>query len=427
MKIQKYFKFTLKIFKKIFIYLNVYYFVSCTQFKDVIIDIFTQDYKIEAKELKPEFVSKDINRKKIVLKLNEEFSGLPQITSLVAYPLDSQLFFATIKTGELMLYDFSTKKSWLIKKFDVLTSSEQGLLGIAFHPQFPKQPFLYLHYSVKKNQKKYGRISEFSLLINPVLDRTNLNNSFTIKNERILLEVEQPYSNHNGGHLEFGPDGYLYIGLGDGGWRDDIHNYSQNPKSLLGSMLRIDVKPTSNRPYSIPADNPFIEKKEWKEEIFAIGLRNPWKFSFDPYTKRLIVADVGQDQYEEISIVEKGKNYGWRVKEGYSCYQDVSLCNQTDFVDPIYVYDHSEGQSITGGYVYTSDKISELKGKYIFGDFVQGKIWALELPQTNQKVSESAIYSLGKWPLLISTFSLTLEGEVLVCDFQTGKIFSFRK
>lgn len=425
MKIQNTLQCIIKIFKKIFIYLGVYFFTGCTQFKDIVIDIFTPEYKVEAKELRPEFISKDAQRKKIILKLKEEFVGLPQITSLVPFPIEKNLYFATIKTGELMLYNFSTKESFILKRFDVLTSSEQGLLGIAFHPEFLKHPYLYLHYSIQKNKHKYGRISEFTLKQN--LKKNNQNLPFIIEKERILLEIEQPYANHNGGHLEFGPDGYLYIGLGDGGWRDDIHNHSQNPNTLLGSMLRIDVKPSSKLPYSIPRDNPFIEKPEWREEIFAIGLRNPWKYSFDPYTKRLIVADVGQDQYEEISIVEKGNNYGWRIKEGFHCYLDTYLCNRKDLIDPIYVYDHSEGQSITGGYVYTANRIKEINGKYIFGDFVQGKIWAIELPPNNQKISEEAVYSLGKWPLLISTFSYSLDGEVFVCDFQSGKIYSFAK
>lgn len=417
---------------KIFIvFFYVYIFLNrCYYIQNTLIDTFTPSYNIEAKELKPEFISKDKERKKILLNLKEVFSGLPQITSIVPFPLNSELFFATIKTGELMIYNFSTKEANLLKKFDVLTASEQGLLGIAFHPDFKKNNLLYLYYSVEKNNKKHSRISEFVLQWEVSKIKNNNNFKFFLSNERILLEIEQPYSNHNGGHLEFGPDGYLYIGLGDGGWRDDPHNHSQNLKSLLGKILRINPQKSQVLPYTIPDDNPFTKSKNCKdcrEEIFALGLRNPWKFSFIPNSNKLIVADVGQDEFEEISIVEKGKNYGWRIKEGYNCYLDRELCRREDLIDPIYVYDHSEGQSITGGYIYSSSLILELKNKYIFGDFVQGKIWAIEIPKDNKKINDEEVYAIGKWPILISTFGLTNEGEVLICDYKSGKIYKFSK
>jgi glucose/arabinose dehydrogenase len=391
-------------------------FVNCQFFQDQMIKIFTPEYKTEASDFKPKFVGKDQQRKKIYIQLKEVFSGSPQITSIRFIPNTDNLYIATIKKGYLMLYDFKNKRSQLIEQFDVLTDSEQGLLGLALHPNFLENRLIYLHYSIRKDNKKFGRISEFYL-----------DKNFQLKNERILFEVEQPYANHNGGHLEFGPDGYLYIGLGDGGWRDDPHNHGQNPQTLLGSMLRIDVKPSGNLPYSIPNDNPYVEFPNWRKEIFAIGLRNPWKYSFDPITKKLIVADVGQDEYEEISVVEKGKNYGWRIKEGYQCYLDKSLCNRKDLIDPIYVYSHEEGQSITGGYVYTANKIPELKNQYIFGDFVQGKIWAFDVSKIHRKINEDEVYALGKWPILISTFGVTPEGEVLIGDYQTGKIYKFEK
>ncbi|MCS7204636.1 MAG: PQQ-dependent sugar dehydrogenase [Leptospiraceae bacterium] len=395
---------------------------SCQWIQNQIIEIFTPEYTAQSREFAPLFEGKDTQRKKILIQLQPIISGLPQITSIAEFPLDSQFLFVTIKTGEMMVYN-TKNQSYLLKKFDVLTSSEQGLLGIAFHPNFKENRLLYLHYSVEIEKKKYGRISEF--VLSP--SKTKKGFPYELERERVLLEVQQPYSNHNGGHLEFGPDGFLYIGLGDGGWRDDPMNHSQNPRTLLGAMLRIDVKPSKDKPYSIPFDNPFRFNPDWREEIFAIGLRNPWKYSFDPRSKRLIVADVGQDAFEEISIVEKGKNYGWRIKEGFSCYLDKQFCSRTDLVDPIYVYDHSEGQSITGGYVYMSDEIPELKFKYIFGDFVQGRIWAIELPETNEKIREDQVYSLGKWPILISTFGITSRGEVLVGDFKTGKIFRITK
>ncbi len=402
----------------IVILFTIYCLGNCQFLKDSLVLLFTPEYKAESTNFSAMFVGKDKNRKKIYVKLQEIIKGKPQLTSIVNYPLNPNLFFVTLKSGELLVYDFDKKNIKHINTFDVLTASEQGLLGIAFHPNFKNNQLLYLHYSVGKDRKKYGRISEFFLDVK--------NNDFKLRNERILLEIEQPYSNHNGGHLEFGPDGYLYIGLGDGGWRDDPHNYSQNPQVLLGKMLRIDVKPSESLPYSIPPDNPYKKNPTWRKEVFAIGLRNPWKYSFHPINGKLIVADVGQDEYEEISIVEKGGNYGWRIKEGYSCYMDKHLCNQ-NLVDPIYVYSHEEGKSITGGYVYTSNKIPELKNKYIFGDFVEGKIWAVDISSDTKKIKDEDIFSLGKWPILISTFGITADGEILIGDFQTGKIFKIEK
>lgn len=401
-----------------FIFLFLIIIGNCQYLKDKLVLIFTPEYKAESSSFNAQFIGKDKDRNKIYVKLQEVINVKPQLTSIVQYPLQTHLFFVTIKSGDLLVYDLNKKTIKNIDTFNVLTASEQGLLGIAFHPDFKKNQLLYLHYSIEKDRKKFGRISEFFLDIS--------NNDFKLKNERILLEIEQPYSNHNGGHLEFGPDGYLYIGLGDGGWRDDPHNYGQNPQVLLGKMLRIDVKPSESMPYSIPPDNPYTKNPSWRKEIYAIGLRNPWKYSFHPNNGKLIVADVGQDEFEEISIVENGKNYGWRIKEGYSCYMDKHLCNK-NLEDPIYVYSHDEGKSITGGYVYTSNKIPELKNKYIFGDFVEGKIWAIDISTDTKKILDKNVFSLGKWPILISTFGITSDGEVLVGDYQTGKIFKFIK
>ena len=273
-----------------------------------------------------------------------------------------------------------------------------------------------MHYSATSAGREVSRVSEWTLT-----DRNEIAVA-KITRERILLEVEQPYPNHNAGQLAFGPDGMLYIGQGDGGFRADPHRHGQNPATLLGSMLRIDVRPdeSGGRPYTIPADNPYPAGKA-APEAFAIGFRNPWKYSFDP-RGRLIVADVGQDKHEEISIVEAGKNYGWDVREAGHCFNPASDCPRAGFVDPVHEYGREEGKSITGGFVYTGRRLPELQGKYVFGDFVSGRIWAMDLPESaGQRVK--TVYSLGKWPVLISTFGQDENGEIYLGDYAQGGIF----
>jgi glucose/arabinose dehydrogenase len=218
----------------------------------------------------------------------------------------------------------------------------------------------------------------------------------------------------------------LYIGWGDGGWRGDPHNNGQNPMTMLGSMLRIDVNGRSGgRDYAIPQDNPFVRREDGLAEVWAYGLRNPWKYSFAP-DGRLIVADVGQDEYEEIDIISRGGNYGWNIREGRHCYRPSSGCRTNELIDPVYEYSHEEGQSVTGGYVYTGERISDLKGRYIFGDFVQGRVWALDLADKNSAM-QAEVYTLGKWPLMISTFGRDHDGELYVADFAGGAIYRMER
>jgi glucose/arabinose dehydrogenase len=236
------------------------------------------------------------------------------------------------------------------------------------------------------------------------------------QSESILLEIAQPFSNHKGGRLVFGPDGYLYLGPGDGGSAGDPNGNGQNRSVLLGKILRIDV---AQSPYGIPPDNPFAGNTEgFREEIYAYGVRNPWRFSFDSVTGWLWVADVGQDLYEEIDIVEKGKNYGWNIMEGKHCYGSPQ-CSTAGLVLPIWEYSHHEGQSITGGFVYRGAKLPELSGAYIYGDFVAGKIWALrydgQAAPTNSLLSDTN--------LNISSFGIDKDGEIYFLAFD-GKIYT---
>ena len=251
--------------------------------------------------------------------------------------------------------------------------SEKGLLGIAFHPKFDENRKFYVNYSSDLDKSSIDHkmvLSEF---------QTSLSNpdKALLQSEKIILEIEQPESNHNGGTIAFGKDGFLYIGSGDGGGSGDKHGTEgngQNLSILLGKLLRINID-SDTEPYKIPMDNPFI-KKNALPEIYAYGLRNPWKFSFDLLNGRLFLGDVGQERIEEINIIEKGKNYGWKIMEGELCYDPPENCNTKDLELPIYSYTHKDGVSIIGGYVYRGSKKSYYYGKYIFADW-SGKLYCL--------------------------------------------------
>ncbi len=252
--------------------------------------------------------------------------------------------------------------------------SEKGLLGLAFHPNYKENRKFYINYSAPA--KVYGE--EHRTVISEMVTSLGNPEKAMPQSERIILEISQPESNHNGGTILFGPDKYLYIASGDGGGAGDEHGNignAQDLNNLLGKILRIDVN-HSSLPYSIPQENPNFPGVG-KTEIYAYGLRNPWKFSFDQVTKRLFAADVGQDRFEEINIIEKGKNYGWRIMEGYECFNPKEDCNTNDLSLPIHVYDHSVGISVIGGYVFRGNKKSPYYGKYIFGDW-NGKLFSLE-------------------------------------------------
>ncbi|XP_028818945.1 HHIP-like protein 1 [Denticeps clupeoides] len=269
----------------------------------------------------------------------------------------------------------------------VLTSpwsgDERGFLCLAFHPQFTTIKKVYVYYSVSVNKEERIRISEFMM-------STDDHNMLDHSSERTLLEVVEPASNHNGGQLLFGHDGYLYIFIGDGGRAGDPFGKfgnSQNKSTLLGKVLRVDVDNNENgAPYSIPSDNPFVEEKESHPEIYAYGVRNMWRCSIDrgdPITGygrgRMFCGDVGQNKYEEVDLITKGGNYGWRAKEGFSCY-DKKLClnSSLDDILPIFAYPHKLGKSVTGGYIYRGCQMPNLNGLYIFGDFMSGRLMSLK-------------------------------------------------
>lgn len=291
--------------------------------------------------------------------------------------------------------------------------SELGLLGLAFHPDYKNNGYFYINYTASDPLRSV--IARYTV-------SSKKRNSANKDSERILLQVNQPYSNHNGGQLAFGPDGYLYIALGDGGSGGDPHNNGQSKSSFLGKILRIDVNCTSDsKYYCIPSENPFTGNTQgYKEEIYAYGLRNPWRFSFDPVTGWLWAGDIGQDDWEEIDIVEKGKNYGWRIMEGNHCYNPSSDCNTSGLTLPIWEYEHEDhgNCSITGGYVYRGTKFSELYGKYIYGDYCSGRIWALSYDGTNTATNTLLL----KEDIQISSFGIDEDNELYICDLN-GKVY----
>lgn len=292
--------------------------------------------------------------------------------------------------------------------------NEEGLLGLAFDPDFRSNGYFYVYYTA--NPPRRSVLSRFSTSADDP-------NKADKGSELVLLEVAQPYSNHNGGQITFGPDGYLYIGLGDGGAGGDPHGYGQSRSTLLGKILRIDVRASSeSEKYEIPKDNPFVSMPNVRGEIWAYGLRNPWRFSFDRATGLLWVADVGQNDYEEVDIIEKGGNYGWNIMEGSHCYPPSRTnCNKEGLKMPIAEYDHNEGCSITGGYVYRGSKLKMLYGAYIYGDYCSGKIWALRYD--GSKVTEHL--EIIDSNLTISSFGEDEEGELYILSFD-GRIYRFK-
>jgi glucose/arabinose dehydrogenase len=244
--------------------------------------------------------------------------------------------------------------------------------------------------------------------------------SETAKERRVILEVSQPYSNHNGGGLAFGPDGMLYIGLGDGGSAGDPEGNGQKLGALLGKMLRIDVtRKDAGREYAVPKDNPFVATPGARPEIFAYGLRNPWRYAFDP-KGRLVAGDVGQDRWEEVTLVERGKNLGWNTREGAHCFSPQEGCRTAGLVDPLFEYDRSLGLSVTAGHVYTGKRIPSLAGRFVFGDFGTGRLWALALPEGTKPVH---VTFLGRFSYAFSTFGRDASGELYAADFGPGAIY----
>ncbi|HYK01183.1 MAG TPA: PQQ-dependent sugar dehydrogenase [Thermoanaerobaculia bacterium] len=331
----------------------------------------------------------------------------------IAHAGDSRLFIVQ-QSGRIRIYDPPQllAQPFLDVSSIISSGGERGLLGLAFHPRYAENGFFYVNYTDTAGDTKVVRYTRSAA--DP--------NRADAASARLILDVDQPFSNHNGGQLQFGPDGYLYIGLGDGGSGGDPGNRAQNLSVLLGKMLRIDVD--GAEPYAIPPSNPFVGRPGARAEIWASGLRNPWRYSFDRNFGDLWIADVGQGQWEEISFQPRtsigGENYGWRRMEGTHCFEPSTNCNDGTLVQPVIEYNHSAGAcSVTGGYVYRGTRSRRLNDMYIYADFCNGRIMGARRDASGRFVSKL----LFDAPFQVSTFGEDVNGELYVASYGTGEIF----
>jgi glucose/arabinose dehydrogenase len=297
------------------------------------------------------------------------------------------------------------------------SGSETGLLGLAFHPQYASNGQFYVDYTSSSTGSLKSYVARYTVSATDP-------DSAVKTSGAVLLTVDQPYDNHNGGKLAFGPDGYLYIALGDGGSGNDPGNNGQTLSSALGKILRIDVNAVSSPlAYAIPPTNPFATNTAgYRKEVFAYGLRNPWKFSFDAVTGTLWAGDVGQGAREEIDTIVAGGNYGWRLTEGFLCTPGVNpnCLDTAGTIRPLWDYPHASGDaSITGGYVYRGNAISALRGRYVYGDYSSGRIWALTLNGTQAATNALLLDS----PYSISAFAQNRNHELFVVSYGTGRLY----
>lgn len=313
-----------------------------------------------------------------------------------------------VKDGKLQTAPFLDITKEVIKKQGY---EERGLLGLTFHPNYAKNGKFYVFCSVPVEKPINNVLDHQTEIREYTVSNVNALLSHTFKMRKVLV-IDEPQSNHNGGDLKFGADGYLYISVGDGGGQNDLHGKignAQDKSNLLGKILRIDINKT---PYAIPESNPFAKTKNAKPEIYAYGFRNPWRISFDKKTNRLFVGEVGQDKFEEVNMVTKGGNYGWRPYEGDHLYTPGDP-RPTKAINAICEYPHPEGISITGGFVYRGKAIPKLAGKYIFGDLL-GSVWQLS-EQPNKKWNReklSIARDPGYWH--VYSFGEDVQGEIYV-------------
>ncbi len=360
--------------------------------------------------------------------LTEAFSGTAfvQPLALLQMPGTSQRWLVVERAGLVLEMDDS---GVVLREFIDIRSrvnsnaNEAGLLGFALHPEFSTNGFAFLSYTRTSGDGIESVIARFA--------STDGGLTLERNTEEVLLSVIQDFGNHNGGQLAFGDDGYLYVGWGDGGSSDDPNDRAQDTTNLMGTFSRIDVD--NGEPYGIPSDNPFAGNELCTQgfggadcpEIFAWGLRNPWRWSFDIASGELWTGDVGQGRFEEVNNIRLGSNYGWRIREGSECNIPASDCQTDGLIDPYFKYGHDQGQSITGGYVYRGTNISGLDGYFIFGDFVSGRIWAVATFGTSFVGSEFTPENMEllETDLSISSFAQDSNGELYVIDYASGKVF----
>jgi glucose/arabinose dehydrogenase len=345
------------------------------------------------------------------LALEEVASGLDAPISIA--PTPDGLLLVNERVGRVVALDpASGDTSVTLDITDRVQSgaSEQGLLGLALHPDWPDVPRAFVHYSDLGGHTVLSEFTVSDLPSPPRLDPAT---------ERVLLRQPQPYANHNGGQLAFGPDGLLYMGLGDGGSQRDPHGNGQSRDTLLGKILRVDI---DGEPYAIPPGNPFADGADGAPEILLYGLRNPWRFSFDGATGLLWIADVGQNAYEEIDRVDPasdaGANLGWSVMEAAHCFADAD-CATSGLMLPVAEYSHDFGCSVTGGYVYRGEAIPDLRGWYLFSDYCSGTLFGIRA-DTEGVVAPRVLLETGA---LVSTFGEDADGELYLADIESGSLY----
>ncbi|HEY2838800.1 MAG TPA: PQQ-dependent sugar dehydrogenase [Pirellulales bacterium] len=339
--------------------------------------------------------------------------------------------FAPTQQGVLHLLDKGTKTKATSIFLDISEkvayddkTNEEGFLGMAFHPKYAENGQFFVFYT-NKAKKRQNVIARYRVSKDDP-------NRADPGSEEILMVIDKPFWNHDGGTIVFGPDGYLYIAVGDGGLAADPFGNGQKLSTILGKMLRIDIdKPGERTPYSIPKDNPFVDKPDVRGEIWAYGLRNVWRMAFDRPTGTLWAGDVGQDTWEEIDLIVKGGNYGWNIREGLHPFVKKGAKppatdeKRNDLIDPIWEYHHDVGKSITGGVVYRGKLIPELVGAYLYADYVSNKLWALYYDETKKQVTANREIPLPK-ALPIMSFGEDEDGEVYFTIYAFDKNAVFR-
>jgi len=354
----------------------------------------------------------------------QAFTQLPTFsrpTALLQAPGDATRWFVLEKSGIVRVFtndpDVTSSSVFLDLGGVVNSAGEGGLLGMAFHPDFPATPEVFVSYT---------RTGAGTPLVSYVSRFYSMDGGVTADPgvEDIILTLAQEQTNHNGGDVHFGPGGNLFVGFGDSGGSGDPRDYGQNTRILHGSMVRVNVD--GNTPYEIPAGNPFAGNAICTQgvgaapcpEIYAWGLRNPWRFSFDSATGKLWAGDVGQGDWEEIDVIEAGLNYGWNIREGAHCYPAGSGCDATGLADPVTEYGRNLGVSVTGGHVYRGSAIPDLVGWYVFGDFGSGNLFAI--PEDSVAGTEAEV--LLDTSISIVAFGEAVNGELYVVDYSVGTI-----
>lgn len=327
-------------------------------------------------------------------------------------------FYVTEQAGRVISIPADTETSEATIFLDIRdqvndAGNEEGLLGLAFDPEFDSNGHFYVYYSATKPRRSV--VSRFTATVPDA-------NTARLESELVIMEIPQPFQNHNGGQLAFGPDGMLYVALGDGGSGGDPQGNGQNLSTLLGSILRIDVSgvgPDSG--YRVPPDNPFLGVPDARGEIWAYGFRNPWRFSFDRQTGDLWAGDVGQNSYEEVDLVVRGGSYGWNKLEGGHCFSPRDGCDPSGTELPVIEYGSNKGCSVIGGYVYRGTRIPSLAGTYLYGDYCSGEIHGFHL-EGGEVVEHQLLVDSG---LMITSFGEDEEGEIYVLS-QDGGIYRLK-